>query len=240
LGFKGTKSPWRYGSNAPINKKKEYLYKNFQKPLKIQYFMKNLSLILNGVLIIAVGVLYYLHFFTAPHKAAEARPDSTRAVTGVPIVFINIDTLLNNYDYYQDLRMEMEDKQAELEAQLNAQSKTYEKNAIDYQDKVSKGLLTRREAAEIEQALYQEQQNLLALRDQLAMQLQEEEQVRNRRLIDNIMVFLRDYNKDYHYQFIFSNSFGDNMLFASDSLNITYPVLQGINKKYREDQAANK
>lgn len=202
--------------------------------------MKNLSLILNGVLILAVGALYYLHFFAGPPKPGEARPDSTRAITDVPIVFINIDTLLNNYDYYQDLRIEMEDKQEELEAQLNSRSKTYEQNAMDYQNKVTKGLVTRREAAELEQALYEEQQNLLALRDELAMQLSEEEQVRNRRLIDNIMVFLKDYNKDYHYQFIFSNSFGDNMLLASDSLNITYPVLQGINKKYREEKAANK
>ena len=202
--------------------------------------MKNLSLILNGVLILAVGALYYLHFFTGPNKFGEQKPDSTQAVTGVPIVFINIDTLLNNYDYYQDLRIEMEDKQAELEAQLNSRSKIYEQNAMDYQDKVNRGLVTRREAAELEQMLMQEQQNLLALRDELAMQLSEEEQVRNRRLIDNIMVFLKDYNKDYHYQFIFSNSFGDNMLFSSDSLNITYPVLQGINKKYREEKEANK
>ncbi|KPK79190.1 MAG: hypothetical protein AMS27_18225 [Bacteroides sp. SM23_62_1] len=202
--------------------------------------MKNLSLILNGILILAVGVLYYLHFFTGPQKPGETKPDSTRAITGVPIVFINVDTLLNNYDYYQDLRMEMEDKQAELEAQLNSRSKTYERNALDYQDKVNKGLVTRREAAELEQALYQEQQDLLALRDELAMQLAEEEQVRNRRLIDNIMVFLRDYNQNYNYQFIFSNSFGDNMLFANDSLNITYSVLEGINKKYREEKAAQK
>lgn len=202
--------------------------------------MKNLSLILNGILIVAVGALYYLHFFAEPRVTAEAKPDSTRAVTGVPIVYINIDTLLNNYDYYQDLRIEMEDKQAELEAQLNSRSKSYEQNALDYQNKVNKGLVTRREAAELEQALYQEQQDLLTLRDELSMQLAEEEQVRNRRLIDNIMVFLKDYNKDYHYQFIFSNSFGDNMLFANDSLNITYSVLQGINKKYREEKEANK
>jgi outer membrane protein len=101
-------------------------------------------------------------------------------------------------------------------------------------------LVTRREAAELEQLLLQEQQNLLRLRDDLAMELAEEEQVRNRRLINNIMEFLREYNKDYNYQFIFSNSFGDNMLFASDSLNITYPVLEGINKKYREEKAAEK
>ncbi len=203
--------------------------------------MKTISLILNGILIIAVGVLYYFHFFAGSQEPSRQRPDSIMAIADVPIVYINIDTLLNNYDYYQDLRMEMEDKQAELEAQLDSKSKRYEQNALDYQNKVNKGLVTRREAAELEQSLMQEQQDLLQLRDELSMQLAEEEQVRNRRLIHNIMEYLKDYNKDYNYQFIFSNSFGDNMLFASDSLNITYSVLEGINKRYREEQkAANK
>lgn len=198
--------------------------------------MKTISLILNGILIIAIGVLYYLHFFAGPKEPSEQRSDTTMTIADVPIVYINIDTLLNNYDYYQDLRMEMEDKQAELEAQLGSKSKRYEQNAQDYQNKVNKGLVTRREAAELEQSLMQEQQDLLQLRDELSMQLAEEEQVRNRRLIDNIMEYLKEYNKDYNYKFIFSNSFGDNMLFASDSLNITYSVLEGINKRYREQQ----
>jgi outer membrane protein len=202
--------------------------------------MKNLSLILNGILIVAVGVLFFLHFTSGSKAKKSGKTDSLQAVTGVPIVFINIDTLLNNYDYFADLQNEIMDKQSELEAQLNSRTRSYEKNAQDYQDKVNKGLVTRREAAELEQSLYQEQQEILQLRDQLAAELQEEEQVRNRRLIENIMVFLKDYNKDYNYQFIFSNSFGSNILFARDSLDITYPVLEGINKQYREQKEAKK
>jgi outer membrane protein len=202
--------------------------------------MKNLSLILNGILLVAVGVLFFLHFTSGPRAKKAKGADSLQAVTGVPIVFINIDTLLNNYDYYADLQDEILDKQSELEAQMNSRTRTYEKNATDYQDKVNKGLVTRREAAELEQSLYAEQQEILQLRDQLALELQEEEQVRNRRLIENIMVYLKEYNKDYHYQFIFSNSFGSNILFARDSLDITYPVLDGINNQYREQKEAKK
>jgi outer membrane protein len=202
--------------------------------------MKNLSLILNAVLIVAVGVLYYLHF-SSGHNAKKSNDSaSTHVASNVPIVFINIDTLLNNYDYYADLQNEILDKQSELEAQLNSRTRTYDKNARDYQDKVNKGLVTRREAAELEQSLYQEQQEILQLRDQLAAELQEEELVRNRRLIENIMVFLKDYNKNYNYQYIFSNSFGSNILFAGDSLDITNSVLEGLNKQYREQKGTKK
>jgi len=202
--------------------------------------MKNLSLILNGILIVAVGVLFYLHFASGPRVKKSERSSSVTAITGVPIVFINIDTLLNNYEYFADLQAEMQDKQSEKEAQLNSRTRTYEQNAQDYQNKVNKGLVTRREAAELEQSLYTEQQEILQLRDQLALELQEEEQVRNRRLIENIMVFLKDYNQEYNYQFIFSNSFGSNILYARDSLDITYSVLDGINKQYKEQQETKK
>lgn len=201
--------------------------------------MKYLSYIINVILALAIGALYYFYFTGKPGKSKghELQTAALYNHKGSPIVFINIDTLLNNYDYFFDLRDEFSNKQQELEAELNSKGKIYEQSAQDYQNKVQKGLITRREAADIEQQLLTEQQNLLKLRDDMNLQLQEEEQVRNRRLVDKIMEYLKDYNKDYNYEFIFSSSFGSNILFASDSLDITYSVLEGLNKRYNEEKA---
>ncbi len=200
--------------------------------------MKNLSLILNAVLIVAVGVLFYLHFSNmGSTKAGPARPEGVNLVQpDVPIVYVNIDSLLNNYEYFQDMQEDFADKQSELEAELNNRSRQYEASAMDYQNKVQKGLVTRREAGELEQQLMAEQQSLLQLRDQLTQQLQEEEQVSNRKLINAIMEYLKIYNADQNYQFIFSNSFGDNVLFANEQLDITYIILPGLNEKYRAEK----
>ena len=202
--------------------------------------MKYLSYIINAVLVLAVAALYYFYFAGIPGKNKDRDEQAAILHTqkGSPIVYINIDTLLNNYAYFFDLRDEFADKQQEMEAELNSKGRLYEQSAQDYQNKIQKGLVTRREAAELEQQLLAEQQNLLQLRDELSLQLQEEEQVRNRRLIDKIMVYLKDYNKDYNYQFIFSSSFGSNILFASDSLDITLSVLEGLNKKYNEEKGS--
>ena len=200
--------------------------------------MKNLSLILNAVLILAVGVLFFLHFSSKSTDQQDfpktRQMDTGGALSG--IVYINIDTLLNNYGYFVDLQEDFADKQAELEAELNNRGRQYEASAIDYQNKVQKGLVTRAEAAELEQQLMQEQQNLLQLRDELSLQLSEEEQVSNRKLIEALMVYLTEYNMDYNYQFIFSNSFGDNLLFANDDLDITNSVLEGINAQYESEK----
>ncbi len=200
--------------------------------------MKNLSLILNAVLIVAVGVLFYLHFSAGKTPATGRVSAQGVNIVGpdMPIVYINNDSLLSNYTYFKDMQDEFADKQSELEAELNLRSRQYEASALDYQNKVQKGLVTRREAAELEQQLLQEQQNLLQFRDNLSMQLSEEEQVSNRRLVNNIMEYLVEYNKNYNYQFIFSNSFGDNMLFANEQLDITKSVLEGINEKYEKEK----
>ena len=200
--------------------------------------MKNLSLILNAVLIVAVGVLFYLHCSTkGSAKESPAMKSGINLVQpDVPIVYVNIDTLLNNYDYFKDMQDDFASKQSEMEAELNNRSRQYEASAMDFQNKVQKGLVTRREGAELEQQLLQEQQNLLQLRDQLTLQLQEEEQVSNRKLINAIMEYLKEYNTDQNYQFIFSNSFGDNVLFANDQLDITYTVLPGLNEKYKAEK----
>ncbi len=201
--------------------------------------MKNISLILNGVLLVAVAVLFYLHFSTKESTRPEqARTEGLGFVQpDVPIVYVNIDTLLNNYDYFTDMQEDFADKQSELEAELNNRSKQYEASAMDYQNKIQKGLVTRREAAELEQQLLGEQQSLLQLRDQLTMELAEEEQVNNRKLINAIMEYLGVYNENQKYQFIFSNSFGDNLLYANERLDITYSVLPGLNEKYRAEKA---
>ena len=62
--------------------------------------MKNLSIVLNVVLFVAVIVLYVLYF--SGHKSPETAMTSKVAGTAdaTKIVYINTDTLLNNYQLF--------------------------------------------------------------------------------------------------------------------------------------------
>ena len=83
-------------------------------------------------------------------------------------------------------------KQKSAEAELNSKGTQYEKGVRDYQDKVNKGLITRATAAQMEQSLIQQQQELVALRDKLQSNLMEEEQVMNRQILEYITKFLEE------------------------------------------------
>jgi outer membrane protein len=205
----------------------------------IDKIMKKLPLLINIILGVAIVVLYVLHFADTDSKSNKESKAYSKEVVRPEfplIVYVNFDTLLLNYDFYYDLQGELEEKRKTSEAELSSRSKAYEKGAADYQEKVQKGLVTRSTAQELEQQLIQEQQNLLQLRDNLASQLMEEEQVMNRQIVNSIMEYIKEYNKVHNYQYVISYQFGGPLLFANDSLNITNEIIKGLNEKYNRER----
>lgn len=202
--------------------------------------MKKVSLIINAVLFVAIAILYYLHFSFINKTGLndiDERPVS-EILNGAPaIAYVNMDTLLKKYDMYFDFKNQLLEKQKKLEAQLNTNSKTYEKQVVDFQDKVQKGLVTRSQAQEMEMQLMQKQQDLMQLKDKLSMELMEEEQVMNRKLQFSIYEFLEEFNQKEEYQYILGYSFGGPILHSSKRLDITDEVMAGINQKYQKTKA---
>jgi outer membrane protein len=201
--------------------------------------MKNASLIVNVVLGAAIAVLYVLHFTatgTSGHIQAESKERSEFIPSSRNIVYVNFDTLLNNYDMFFDLQKKFLEKQQKLEAELNRSSRSYERQVTDFQDKVQKGLVTRSEAQQLEMQLMQVQQELIGQRDGFSQELMEEEQVMNRQLQHSIYDFLEEYNNSHDYHYILSHSFGGPFLYTNRDLNITRDVIDGLNKKYRQNK----
>ncbi|HUW05628.1 MAG TPA: OmpH family outer membrane protein [Williamwhitmania sp.] len=197
--------------------------------------MKNFSLISNIVLAAAVVVLFILHFTP---KASTSASTSSKDTTGNfspkagAVVFVDVDSLISKYDMYIDLRADLEKKGREKEAQFNAKAQAFQKEAADFQDKVQKGLVTRSQAEEMQQALQQKQQGIYQLQDQLRGEIADEQQVMNNKTLNSIMEYLKEYNKDKGYSYVVSRSFGGPVLFADPGLNITADVLRGLNEKY--------
>jgi len=195
--------------------------------------MKKLSIVLFVVLALAIIGLYFLHF-TGNKKSNTSEPATAAPVGG--IAYINIDTVIFKFDMFKDRRNDLLSKQKSAEAELNSKGSQYEKGVKDYQDKVNKGLVTRATAAQIEQTLTQQQQELVSLRDKLQSNLMEEEQVMNRQILEYITKFLEENKSEYNYQFILGKSFGSVVLYSDSTLDITQKVLDAVNKKYQAEK----
>lgn len=196
--------------------------------------MKKLSIALFVVLFLAIIGLYFLHF-TGHTKKGTVSNTASLAPAG-SIAYINIDTVIFKFNMFVDKRNDLLSKQKSAEAELNNKGTQYQKGVKDYQDKVSKGLVTRATAAEMEQNLTQQQQELVGLRDKLQSNLVEEEQVMNRQILEYITKFLEENRSDYNYQYILGKSFGSVVLYGDSGLDITQKVLDAINNKYKTEK----
>jgi outer membrane protein len=197
--------------------------------------MKKLSIILFGVLFLAVIGLYFLHF-SGNKSIKNNNSGSASSAPAGAIAYVNIDSVIFKFNMFSDRRDELMTKQKSAEAELNSKGNQYQKDGKDYQDKVNKGLVTRAVAAQMEQALGQQQQELISLRDKLQSNLMEEEQVMNRQILEYITKFLLDHKSEYNYQYIFGKSFGSVVLYSDSGLDISQKVLDALNKKYKEEK----
>ena len=198
--------------------------------------MKKLSLWLNIILIVAVAGLYFLHFTgkksTKVEKTTATDGNEQGVNVDVKFAYVDIDTLVANYNMFIDKKAALEQKKSESEAELNQKSKELDNQIQKYKSDYSKGLITRTKAQMVEQELGKKQQDLYDRGQYLQRELMDEEQVMYRQVLNEVMNYLVDYNKDYNYKFIFSNTFGGQILYADKGLNITQEVLNGINEKY--------
>lgn len=199
--------------------------------------MKKITIALFSVLFLATAFLYVLHFTGKGKTRPGANGESVTVHSDAQgIAFVNIDSVIYNFDMFFDRREDLMAKQKKAEAELNSKGTQYEKNARDYQDKVNKGLVTRATAAELEQSLLQQQQELVTLRDNLSTDLMEEEQVMNRQIIEYITSYLEANRSEYNYQYILGKTFGSVVLYGDTALDITNKVTEALNNKYRVEK----
>jgi Skp family chaperone for outer membrane proteins len=197
--------------------------------------MKKLPLILSVVSLAAVIVFFVLEFTGEEKKEDVSEVKTIENVSPGGIAFVEIDSIIFNFDMYFKLRDELLDKQGSAEAEMNSKVSQYEAGAKDYEEKVRKGLVTRATAAQMEQALLQQQQELVSQRDQLQYTLMEEEQVMNRSVLDYIYKYLEVYNKNRNYEYILGKTFGGPVLLGAQGNDITDSVLKGLNEYFAEE-----
>jgi outer membrane protein len=201
--------------------------------------MKNLSLIINAILFVALLILYVLFFKS--NKGSESNVNAAlsdnKSMTKGGIVYINIDSVLNNYAMNVDLQTELQKKLQVSEDQLASQEKNFRKEADDFQYKVDRHLITSADAEEVQKRLMKKQQDLYQLQQELQAKLAEEQQVAQRKVLNSIMEYLQSLEASKNYQFVLGTTFGGNVLYANENLNITHEVVKGINEKYQTSKA---
>lgn len=194
---------------------------------------KNISLLLNGILLLAVAYLYYVQFSKkagSEHSAAIIAPVS--AGGGVRIAYVNVDTLDQKYEWLKQQRAAMEQRLDNIRKSLGGKKDALMKDMAAFQKKYESGTVPPAELEKEYSALTQRQQKLSEEENRLSNQLAEEQQKTNNELMAKLEAQLKSLQSQIGYDYILSYSKGGGqVLLANDSLDITVQVLELLNAK---------
>lgn len=198
--------------------------------------MKNASLAINVVLAIAVAVLYYLHF--KEHSSDTDLKETPKVVEGRKIVYVNIDSLATNYDYFKDTRKVLESKQYQLENDIQSRGRSLQNEVAFFQQRAQ--TMTQEQGRAAQASLEKKNQDLMAYREQAAQGLAVEKAKKDEELYNQIFDYLKKVNGQNKYELVLGYQKGGNILFADAGSDATKRIIDGLNKEYKDKQAAVK
>lgn len=193
--------------------------------------MKNLSLILSTVLLVAVGVLYFLHFST---KGSNGASSATVPVGGLTIAYINSDSVLKYYEFLKDNKVIMEAKTKKMDSDYRNRAQSLQGEITAYQRNVSN--LTIGQARALEEDLTKKQQNLQMYQQSLSQELMNEESKLNKELYDRITGFLKKYSQENGLHVVLKFDPSSDVLYGGEALDITTAVVKGLNEAYQVEK----
>ncbi len=195
--------------------------------------MKNTSLILNLVLAVAVAVIYVLHFSgKSSNESVGGNSSVATSNSDLKIAYVKVDSLILNYDLAEELHDSFTKNQEAYTKEYTEKRSSFEKRAAAFQEKVQRGgFLTQDRAVQERDRLVSEEQEILSLDQELSMKLSEMQSANNKQLIDSLMNYLKEYNANKKYSYIFN---AGDILIGDEPHNITKEVLDAMNARYNE------
>ena len=199
--------------------------------------MKKKNFIVNGLLALAVMTAFTQCDNNKGTTTNTGNAAPTGGVSELKIAYVEIDSLLTQYNFCKDLNEAMMRKQENVNATLNEKMKALDNEVREFERKYNNHVFTPERAQQEQNRLIKKRQDLEALHQRLMGELQQESDKNNIQLRDSINAYLKEYNKTKGYNLIINNAGFNNLLYADPALNITQEVIDGLNKRYTPAKA---
>lgn len=204
--------------------------------------MKHISLIINGILAVVVGILFYqVQSLKAVSETEQESVDSkskpviiesSTKLTEAKIAYVNTDSINEHYAYIADFTKIIRNKKTALEAQMQSMTAKFQQDYEAFQQSARAGVAPQSELQK-QQANLERQQQELANKELQMQNLGVELEEKNMELNKNVKDYLLKINNG---RFDYILSYSDVMptiLLANPKLDITAEVLKGINDEYK-------
>lgn len=197
---------------------------------------RSAGLIINLVLLVAVGVLYFLHF-SSKSKGGDTiisrRVLDTSTTAGAyRIAYFDIDSITNNYEYCVDVRDELDLIRQATDKKVAALQNDFDMSYGRLQEKAATQKLSEAELNREKEILNEKQQAIANEKEKGTNAYEQNRRLYELKIKNRIVEFLREYNTPQRFAFIMADEPG--IFYYRDSLyNITADVLDGLNRQYK-------
>ena len=203
--------------------------------------MKQALLIVNALLVIAVSYLLYKQFsspagtpITAGSSMTQKQHEDSLSEKKTLIAYINMDSILNKYELAKRITADVEKRRDavanesnKMEAALNSKFEGYQKRAAT---------MTEEQAAAAREDMETTRTNLMQKKQTMDEDFRQWASNQNLTLMKDIQDYLKKFNADNTYSFIFSYEPG-LFYYQDTTYDITSVVLKGLNEQYKATKA---
>lgn len=195
--------------------------------------MKQISTILSVLALLAVSVLFYLHFKqTSQLKKQISNNKPVGDSVHFKVAYFDIDSLQSNYRSFKDAENRLKTKEDAAKKELNSLNNRNQSRLRQLQEKAQAGGMSQaeadaaqRELAQLNQEFQQRElehdQSLKMLQMQLMSELQKD-----------VESFLKKFNQQKGFSYIFSYRPGEFIYYKDSVLDITRDMIKGLNLEY--------
>jgi outer membrane protein len=160
-------------------------------------------------------------------------PDGTTesAVTGdLKIAYVYTDSVINKYDYFLKRSGEITEKGKKFEGDLQGRARGFEQEVANFQQ--TGGNMTPNQQRAKQEELVKKEQNLMTYRDNLMQELSVDESALYAEVYDRVQKYMKTFAETNNIEVIYSYTRGGALWYASDALDITPTIIEGLNKDY--------
>ena len=186
----------------------------------------------NIVLLLAVGVLYFL-FFTKKDKAGETiiprpRLDTSAVVMSTPVAYFEMDSIETNFIGFKKMEDEVLKKEQIKNDSINILRMIFQNHLQSVQPLFQKMTLAQRDS--LNSAVMDLDNQIKSRIGELNQQYQTYYFGKQQEIVTQIKNYCKEFNKDRRYSYIIANE--PIFFFADTAYNITSELLKGLNEFY--------
>ena len=192
------------------------------------------KIVFNLLIIVAIGVLYLLHFLSTKEEVFVPKE-----FTGTPgsgeILYVNLDTINENYELVKILTGDIKAEMTKQETIFGNKEAAFQKKYAQFQENYSKGILTPIQIENSQKQLQQEYELLESEKEMVFSNLQNRQTTALTQIYDSLQVIIKRINTQRNASFVLTYQTGSPfMILADPSKEITDQVLFELNKPYKK------